>query len=300
VRFKIVVNEWNNFYFFLQNLSKWHFSNRKEYNLFWEREIGPFNINEKKALKKFREIHLRYPFGKSYLGLDFFLSKNPFKTLKKRISNEEVNQLKGIFSLWKSKFKILYEKELPLLLKWKKELQKKINDRFLVNKMNAALSSLYKSPILRHNITIHLLLSAPNFTQGMNITEKNVGLSISRYPLSNLYHAVGIIWHELIHSHFEKYYFLDLLAKKFQKEKKKIYCVREIAASSLLPNGVLGKEFLNQTQERLSILTLPISKRDSQLLLKIAKEYFRKKKPWDEKYLKRVNFLIPKLEKIFV
>jgi hypothetical protein len=296
MKFLIIVNKWANFYFFIQNLSEWHFSNRKEYNVAWEKEVGPFRIEEKSALKDFKQIHLKYPFGKLYLGLDFFSNRHPWMGLTKKLSKNEMKKLKKIFFIWRAKFETLFKRELPLLKQWKREIRKKVNDKSLINLLNVTLSRLYNAPILQRDINIHLLFSISHCTQGMNITNNDIGLSISRYPLENSNHAIGIIWHEIIHSHFEKYYFLPLLRKKFQNNRKIITLIKETVASSLLPNGILGRKFLNQDLGQLNICVLPMSLKDSQLLLELCKQYLRQEKALDEDYIKKVIPFVRKLK----
>ncbi|MDP2923937.1 MAG: hypothetical protein Q8O30_09515, partial [Candidatus Omnitrophota bacterium] len=68
MKFKIIVKKWAVFYFFVQNLSEWHFSCIKEYNDEWLKELGPLTKNQKMLLEKFKEIHQKYSFGNNFLG----------------------------------------------------------------------------------------------------------------------------------------------------------------------------------------------------------------------------------------
>lgn len=88
MRFSIIIKKQGIFYFFVQNLSEWHFSCRKDYNNLWLDELGPLSKKEKMALQKLKKIHQKYSFGPKYLGQYFFLKKNPWKNIEKKCQKE--------------------------------------------------------------------------------------------------------------------------------------------------------------------------------------------------------------------
>ena len=74
MKFRVLINRWANFYFFIANLSEWHFSCRKRYNFFWLAADDKFSKTEKKYLKIFKKILLKYHFFR-YLGILFSTTK---------------------------------------------------------------------------------------------------------------------------------------------------------------------------------------------------------------------------------
>lgn len=296
MKFLFIINKWANFYFFVQNLSEWHFSFRKSYNQMWKKEFGSFSSQERNVLKKFKKIHLKYPFGKKYLGQPFFLRKNPWKTLEKQLSKRKITCLKNIFFIFQPKFEVLYKKDLPLLIKWRQELQKKVNNKFLINPINNTLATLYRVPLLRKEIKVYLLFSSPTtFGGGGSINNKTITLEISRYPLKKIKLAIGAIWHEVIHAYFEKYYFLPLLRRSFPKDQKAVNLVQEATVRMVFfPSGILGKRFLK--------LRVPISgvpKKHIRLFLKLReliKKYIQKEKSFDKEYIEKAFSFLSNLK----
>lgn len=296
MKFIFIINKWANFYFFIQNLSEWHFSNRRNYNQMWKKEFGPFSTKEKDALKKFKKIHLKYSFGKRYLGRPFFLRKNPWRDLKKQLLKIEFIDLKNIFSIFKPKFKMLYEKDLPLFIKWQKKLREKANNKVLIDLINKVLANLYNTSSLRKTIKVYLLFSSSTtFGGGANIDTKNVALEISRYPLKKIKSAIGCIWHEVIHTCFENYYFLPLLRKKFPKDQDAVDLVREITIRVVFfPGGILEKKIL-----KISTPINEITKKYTQSLFslrELVKKYIQKNKHFDKEYIEKTFALFCSLK----
>ena len=85
MKFRFLISKQANFYFFVSNLSEWHFSCGKDYNILWKKELGQFSPKEKDALKRFKEIRLKYPSGKSLFERAFFINKTPFLKLKENL-----------------------------------------------------------------------------------------------------------------------------------------------------------------------------------------------------------------------
>jgi len=296
MEFKIIVKKWAVFYFFIQNLSEWHFSCREDYNILWRKELGPFTEKQEKALKQFKKLHQKYSFGKHYLGRHFYLRKNPWKSLEKELSKQEFNNIKDIFSLFKEKFEIFYKKELPLLKKWKYRLEKWLGSKkkkLLLDKINFKLSRLYNSPLLKKRIRIYLLFSSPDRSGGSaSLDGKSISLEISRCPLEKLNKSTGIILHELIHLHFEKHSFKHTVEKIVGKSKKSAMIVLETTASALFPAGYLGQKFLNIENEKRSLHILFVKEKLYDRIMNLIKKYVTKDRRLDEEYLEEIISII--------
>lgn len=292
MRFSVVVNRWANFYFFVQNLSEWHFSYRRAYNDLWRKELGGFSPEEEKALQEFKTIHKKYPFGNLNLGRQFFRERDPWRVLEKKVSSEELVSLKEIFLLFGGKFVKLYEKEFPLLEQWQALLQKELGNETISAMLNTLLSKLFKAPPFRETAIVYLLLSSEDYTGGSaGIDDKSISIEISRYPLGKSNHALGILWHELVHLHFEKHSFLRLIAKKFPNDSNAIKLIKEAAASSLFPNGVLGTKFFGEKDKQLNT---KIPEDLTKNLLALTGEYVEKNISFDEDYISKLySFVAP-------
>ena len=205
MKFSVIVNKWAVFYFFVQNLAEWHFSNRKDYNVLWRQEVGTFSAEEEVAIHKLKEIHQKYSFGKAYLGLDFFLEKDPWATLKQRMSVEDSEMLQEVFSSLENKFNVFWEKESPLLTEWQKKLNNELNNPSSADRVLEILKVLFNTSPTESGIAILLLPSSPKHTGGgANIGNKNITLEISRYPLEEECHEICLIWNEVIHLSYQK------------------------------------------------------------------------------------------------
>lgn len=295
MKFSVVINKWANFYFFVQNLSEWHFSNRKDYNILWRRELGPFSLDEENAISKFKEIHLRYPFGKSYLGRQFFLEENPWTVLEQKLLLEDFTNLQDIFSLLEKKFDIFYKKEFALLGKWQTALEKELDNKNLTTAINITLGKLYDTPPLSKDITIYLLPSSESYSGGTGgvIDNISVNLEISRSPSKKLNHAIGIIWHEITHLYFERQSFLARVSKKYPNDPDAVNLIKEAVNSSLFPNGVLGIKFLNIKG---GLLNIKIPRGYTEKILIPTNKYIEMGKSFDDEYIGTIYNLISGLK----
>lgn len=284
MRFNFIISRWANFYFFVQNLSEWHFSNRKGYNIFWRKRLGVFSQEEENAIKEFKKIRTKYPDTKSFFEKSFFLLEDePFKKLKE-----------NIFSLLQNKFEVLYRRELDLLEKWKKKLDKVANNKGDINTILDFLNILYKTAINQKKIDVYLLFSTPTgLGGGANIDDQSISLEISNYPIQKIRDPLGIIWHEIIHLVFQGKYFHPLLRKFFKDNRQKFAPINEIITASLFPGGVLGKRLFGNNL--ISIRLFYGLDTDSiNGVLNLTDEYLRNRDHFDEKYIRKINLLFSK------
>ena len=293
IKFNIKISRWASFYFFVQNLSEWHFSNRKDYNLLWRKILGIFLKQEEDALKRFKEIRSQYPQSKSCFEKSFFLSEDPFGKLILALPAEEYQAVKNTFSLLESKFNSLYEKDLPPLNRWREILDKAINNQELNDTILVSLNTLYKTSIRGEEINIYLLFSAVDHTGGgANVDNQSISIEISRYPLEDTRHILGIVWHETIHLVFQNQYFYPLLTGYFQKDKQKTVLINEIVTASLFPRGTLGIRLLKNNP---AVKLLPdVDVKQTTDILNLTKEYLDKNKYFDEDYIKKLSLITKK------
>jgi hypothetical protein len=287
MQFKVTYSKLANFYFFIQNLSEWHSSNRKDYNALWRKELGEFSAREEAALGTFKEIRLKYKPSRTPFERAFFTARNPWQDLKNSLTAEEYQTIREIFDLFENKFTALWNKEASLINQWQKILKRAANDRSLLNPITSILTVLFSTSPPKKEIGIHLLLSAPNHIGGgANIDQQRISLEISRYPMQNVNQAIGIIWHETIHLCFQNQYFFPLILKQFPDDQQKADLINEIAISSLFPGGILGTRLLKNKPT--NQLTGKVNPKQTIKILSLMEKYIDYQKPLDEKYIVRL------------
>lgn len=286
MKFRFIISKRANFYFFISNLSEWHFSCVKDYNILWQEELGPFSPEEKRALKIFKKIRCKYPSGKSLFERAFFINKTPFSVLKKNLPVGEYEIVMEVFKILGKKFNLLYKKELPFLSMWKNKLDNTENNKIVTNSIVQILKTLFSvSPTIK-KYNVYLLFSSECYTSGgANIDEKSVSLEISRHPLKNINHVTAIIWHEIIHLLFQNNYFYPKLMEIF-KDRQKAKIINEIVIASLFPRGILGDKFFkNRLADKLSS---GVSSSQTMRILDLTELIISDKKSFDEEYIRKI------------
>ncbi|MCF7906982.1 hypothetical protein K9K85_01730 [Patescibacteria group bacterium] len=294
IKFNIILNKLPNFYFFIQNLSQWHCSCRERHNIFWQEKFGVLTKREKQAIADFKKIHLKYPFGKNYLGRPFFDCKNPWAVFKKELTKKEFENLQGIFSVLKNKFEIIYKQELPYLEKWQKALNERVNNKNQIQKISQALASVFNlSEPPENEVNVYLLISSPKQSGGgSNIDNKSISIEISRQPLGYIPHIIGTIWHETTHLCFQNHYFMPLVKETFPRNWKAVSLIKEAAISSLFPKGILAGKFLKIKVNKERSLHGGVPTRHNERLLALTESYLRGKFFFDKKYIEEVYSII--------
>ncbi|MBU1092379.1 hypothetical protein KJ836_01765 [Patescibacteria group bacterium] len=293
MQFRIVIKKWANFYFFIQNLSEWHFSNRKTYNHIWRKQLGSFSPEENNALAKFRKIRINYPESKSIFEHAFFTTNNPWPILQEKLPINEMNNLRNVFVIFKKKFEFIYKQDQPHLKSWKNNLKKRTDQKTLVGPITKILSVIYNTKPRRKQITIYLLLSSYLTTGGgVNINNKSISLEISRYPLSNIGNVLGVIWHEIIHLLFEKKHFIGLIRHHCPQIKDDTLNISEVTARLLFPAGILSHKFFATPLGGTGYIDT--SNKKMKLLYRLITQYTEQTelKPLDETYLTHLIAII--------
>lgn len=243
------ISRYANLYFFIQNLSEWHFSNRKKHNEEWRKELSfPTKIDS--YLQEFKKIHEQYSFGEKYLGRLFFLFENPWPEVEILVGRNNTATIKNIFKELEPYFNIIYRKDEPTLNKWVKIIEK---PKFTRNSsfINKTLASFYGCALYDKNCSIYLLLSTKEKNGGTSgtINDHSITLELSRASFEAEKHVLNIIWHELIHLYFRDFVLFPLLKKYKNNDQKIIKKVDELIASALLPNGLLEESKLNLSEK---------------------------------------------------
>lgn len=306
---RFIVSKQANFYYFLHNLAEceWPWPARLENSKAWNKELGSFTKEEQDALKKFKKIYKNY-FLKIYLGKPFFLKKNPWKALGRKITRKEIDELQKVFFIWQKKFEKIYKKDLPKLQNWQKKLKlqlKKSDKKSKTKTINRILTNLYKCPAPKNQIKVYLMLSkkpssrkyasGASGERGRGLDGKSILVELSRCPTQKINYIMGILWHEIIHCHFSPCHVMPLLSKEV-KNKKIANRLEEIINRSLFPTGILSMKFFNapspSTLSRGFISN--INRKQTKKIINFTNQYIQRNKSFDKYYIKELLRILKK------
>jgi len=238
-----------NFYFFIQNLSEWHLSNRKEHNGAWRDELA-FSAGSDFYLQTFKKIHEQYSFGDKYLGRPFFLYDDPWPAIELLVGQDDAAKIKNIFATFEPYFNAIYMKDEVGLKKWATIIAR---PKFAASAsyINNTLAHFYGCESYNEHCIVYLLLSTEKKNGGTagTINNQAVTLELSRTPIKLETQILNILWHELIHLHFRNYTLYPLLKKSTNNNREIMGKIDELVASSLLPNGLLRQHALAAIDE---------------------------------------------------
>lgn len=316
LKFSFYFTKTGNLFHFISNLSEWHFSCRKQYNKIWLKEIGPLNNKEKQALKKMRDLLLKYNFENKFLGIPFTTTPDRivWEKVKSWVNKCEFNDLKEVFSTLEPRFEKIWETEKTKLASWKKILSRESKKKKYQN-LEKDLGVFFNQGPKYHNIDVYLLISAIGSGGGANIGSGRLTLECTALSTKQFTRALNTLYHEAAHLAFEYGYYKDLLKQflesfKNKSPKKHIFSklgrslrgvVNEAVMSSLLPEGYLAKKYFNRDTLHNAEKTLgknfeKITKGKecdfgiyrlfvAAKLFPLAKNYIENKKPVDRDYL---------------
>jgi len=277
------ISYYANLYFFIQNLSEWHPSNRQKHNKEWKNRIK-ISDEDSQYLMEFREIHRQFPFGGTYLGRPFFLSDDPWSELLLLAGENLTIKVREIFKIFEPYFDIIYKQDIEALETWSKI----ISSADFISKstfLNGTLSVFYGTPIYNESCNVFLLLSTKEKNGGTagTIDDHTVTLELSNVDFKKEDMILGILWHELIHLYFRNYVFYPLLKKYTGNDQKLIGKLDELVASAFLPNGLLRKN-IGEKNEQIS-LNARLDTKEIQYAQELIKAYLSEKKTVDEKFV---------------
>ncbi|MEK6844680.1 MAG: hypothetical protein AABX44_00305 [Nanoarchaeota archaeon] len=320
MKFHVLINRWANFYFFIANLSEWHFSCRKRYNFFWLAADDKFSKTEKKYLKIFKKILLKYHFFR-YLGILFStkLEKKDWIEAAKLLNKNEYKTFNKVFAIFEQRFNKIWN---PTILKQNaKILQKELKSKYCKEIQKDLKIFLGENKIKQVNIYL-LKHPAENWylAGGANIGNNKLTLECNelRPNEASVELAAATVWHEFIHLAYQqkiekeinriitvkkqKQINLPLIQKRSLKE-----ALSEIIIFSLFPKGYLADKYLHYQpykkikQQLNEYLKIYKQFRKGKLadfnvlrfyfiykLYPLTKKYIQNKKQIDEDYIKTV------------
>lgn len=263
MRFEVKSNKTSQFFFYLSNLSNWHFSCRPEYNKVWLKKFGPLNHEEKNVLKKLVPIFKKYGFDykstSHFLGKAFidFPEKEIWKQVKALVNEEEFGILKSAFAVFEDKFGILWEKDVSLLTSLTEEVKNRLRNNMGIKKIIQALEVLFGNKV--KNITIHIFAIPDIHIIGGGANTKQGIITLELGNKRSVRDGISVALHEVAHHLFRQT--APKLSKRniSKNEAKKMLKIplfreqgfnsawEELIILSLLPDGVLKMFLTNKT-----------------------------------------------------
>lgn len=254
-----------NQFFFIANLSEWHFSCRPDYNKKWIEQTGSLNNEEKKKLKKFSSILRKYGFvydkkGETkYIGKYFYCysEKIAWRELGKNITQKEFLEIKNVFKVFDRRFKKIWNpREMDSRIKLVRSSAKGKGWEPLMQH----ISVLFEGSAATKEIFVTVLLS-PLVGKGATAAgSANIGGHHITYELPKLKkegwergYSVGILAHEIAHALFSKKGGEKEIEKIIKKEgvplrikgfpTSTVSIINEAITESFIPIGYLGQKY---------------------------------------------------------
>lgn len=247
-RFATRISRTANLFHFVNNLSQWHFSCRKHYNLAWLVETGELTPVEREALQLYAAIARRFPYGEHWIGRAFILADDESQAwngVSRTVEPSDVPVLRSIFETMTPRFEKIWQADEPRLRKVRSELQGVLE----TESVGAVLDVLSRFlGVAAPRMTIDLLLSrADGNAGGANEAADHVTLEV--LETVDLRHAVARVLHEAAHNmerpHFDRLF--EAISSEYGLDRLKgtmgwdgHHLVREALIGALFPGGCLS------------------------------------------------------------
>ncbi|MCK6462236.1 MAG: hypothetical protein L6Q29_00180 [Candidatus Pacebacteria bacterium] len=206
-KIKVKFNKTAQQFFFLSNLSEWHFSCNPTYNQLWFETIGHLDEKEKKTLKKLKAIFKKYDFDDEntnhYLGKPFIDSEENdiWDNVSKSVSKKEFEELKIAFKVFEKKFNILWLKDGKKIDAISKKIYKSINDQ--KNKKFFKLLENLFGKINEIIVNIFIIPQKSSSIAGGANTKKGV-ITLEIRSAKDIKEGILMVLHELSHHLFRQ------------------------------------------------------------------------------------------------
>ncbi|MFH1161878.1 MAG: hypothetical protein V1696_01195 [Candidatus Jorgensenbacteria bacterium] len=208
MKFRFVISKTENLFFFISNLSEWHFSCRLDYNEACQALTGPLSNGEKKSLRRFKAVMQQRGFsyrnGKSiYLGMPFFIPTEgrKWKAITEFLDGDDLQIVKEAFHIFTPRFEKTWEQ---LAIKnWQRKIDGELR-KDNVRNMFAGIEHFLggKSSKL---MKVHLIASPSikrSVSGGANLGKDDITLEVPVFKLNdwNVGSGVSVLAHEAAHT----------------------------------------------------------------------------------------------------
>ncbi|MEK7120582.1 MAG: hypothetical protein AAB840_00640 [Patescibacteria group bacterium] len=249
MKFNFKISKLDNFYFFISNLTEFHFSCRPHFNKDWIEATGELSQEEKLAILELKPIFKKYGFvfkdDKSlYLGKYFYCpeDKDKWNTLKEYVSESEYKKLSDGFKVFENRLNKLYREDL--IQNWKATLEKELSSEKFITLLDFA-KHFFSAKISDDILNVHLLVS-PSLTWsasgGANLGDDDITLEVPIFNITQeqIELAVCILVHEASHIWFEKNQNYKITEKL---SGKNFDLIKEVIINSVAPSGFPAQKY---------------------------------------------------------
>ncbi len=325
MKFNVTSSRIGNFFFFVTNLSEWHYSCRKNYNEEWLKVLGALTNKEKNNLKQIKKIMTAYGFKQikpgvlTYLGESFITSKNKKEAIIKAraiLKQRDIEIIEKSFDIFEKKFNIWWKIGSKIISTNKKIIENELTNKRTKIILNQ-LKSFFGSKVSLKKVTIYLLAHPCNdkLGGGANIGESGITLEINNLTRNHSLtkYALGVIFHEICHLCFIDERHLKLIRQtiiknkinletKFFKEKMSpLTAINEIIIESLVPKGYIGIKYLGnilKKTEPTPINTFSDFRQNVlQSIISLTENYINIKKPIDKDFIDKIAKILKSTKK---
>lgn len=199
-----------NQFFFIQNLSEWHFSCRKRYNKVWLEEASPLTKDETKALDNLKKTLKKHGFSllknkKAFNAPNYFLRYDELKNETDALPKSELQTYLKAMDVFKPRFEKIWESQYKNF---------KIIQTLLIQKFDQSddqilkdLDTLFKGGDYMPETDVVLLLSTGEKSGGGGANNGPNVITIECSSLDKRYinYQLSVIWHEIAHNILRKY-----------------------------------------------------------------------------------------------
>ncbi|MCX6783465.1 MAG: hypothetical protein NT141_00070 [candidate division WWE3 bacterium] len=213
---KLIASEIANKFFFLSNLSNWHFSCTPYFNEDWLSQTGPLTPKEQAVLNDFAKVLKKHGF-EDYIGKYFFSddSSNIWETLKKNVAASDFNIIESCFTVFEPRFQRIWVSDKPNLLKWQQKLDEILKSDVFKEPIKELTVFFGHAPQVEGTRLILLLSTLNGGCGGSAMQELGcVMLECSALPLNETNRLLRITLHELVHLVFSYGEYNELLLQQ--------------------------------------------------------------------------------------
>lgn len=271
MKFEFKNSKLANQFFFISNLSEWHFSCRKDYNQEWLKQTGSLTEYEKQILGEFKKIINKYGFNRDknwktvYLGQYFYYysEKKAWQKLEKAVKRKEFNIIYKNFQIFQNRFNKIWDK---------KELTKRVKALYRVLKLKTyqiffnELFNFFGNKQLPQKFTIIAVFS-PLKGEGVtaagsaNLDNRHIIFEIPKLKNKSweFEYSIGILAHEISHIFFNQIGGFKIIQKitkelKFpllmplnlQPRNNAVEFINELIIELLAPFGYLSQKYFKK------------------------------------------------------
>lgn len=324
MKFKLKVSKWANFYFFVQNLSEWHFSSRKSYNNYWRSILPKFTKEKEIYLRKFGKILKKYEKSQNDVNFPIFAKICEEKHFKNIIKNLNLNEKKifiKTFKLFDSDFKKIWEESFPRLRYFQKQCD--FNDNVKIQKALKLVQYFFGKTSCPQIIIYLLIASQTDWGGGgANIGKRRITLEIGDLSTRGIKHSLSIALHEITHICYQDNFktlikkFVEVIPKKEYENFKIVnffngdlkIVINEAITSSIIAKGIIDEKIFKFPifeQIKKNILFLDWINRSPSTLLRYSAalnlyplnlSYLKNRKQIDLKYIEKTYQFLKKFD----